>query len=72
MAANTLTRVGFVMPADAPEGSVWSVKLCTQLGNNGVLLKTTRSVTMDTNFVIGEVEEPTPDDDDDSGQGTFG
>ncbi|HIZ02545.1 MAG TPA: DUF4469 domain-containing protein [Candidatus Bacteroides merdipullorum] len=69
---NTLTRVGFVMPADAPDGSVWSVKLCTQLGNNGIPLKAARSVTMDTNFVIGEVEEPTPEDDDDSGQGTFG
>ena len=70
---NTLTRVGFVMPADAPEGSVWSVKLCTQLGNNGNLLKASRTVTMNDNFVIGEVAAPTPGEGgDDDGQGTFG
>ena len=72
---NTRTRVGFVMPADAPQGSVWSVTLCTQLANDGhYLLKKTRTVTMDTNFVVGEVSESIPggEDDDDSGQGTFG
>ena len=73
---NTLTRVGFVMPADAPEGSVWSVKLCTQLASGGNhLLKNARTVTMDDNFVIGEVSENLPgsgEDGDDSGQGTFG
>lgn len=52
---NTKTQVGFIMPADAPEGSVWSVKLCTQLSNNGVtLLKEPRTVVMDTDFVVGE------------------
>ena len=52
---NTKTQVGFIMPADAPEGSVWSVKLCTQLSNNGVtLLKEPRTVVMDSDFVVGE------------------
>lgn len=31
---NTPTQVGFVMPASAEEGSVWQVKLCTQIGAN--------------------------------------
>lgn len=71
---NTRTRVGFVMPADAPQGSVWSVTLCTQLGSNGAgLLKTPRTAVMSTNFVVGEVSETVPGgEDDDSGQGTFG
>ena len=70
---NTATKVGFVMPASAPEGSVWSIKLCTQLGSGGTLLKSPRSVVMDTDFVVGEVTSTVPgEDDDDSGQGTFG
>lgn len=70
---NTATKVGFVMPASAPEGSVWSVKLCTQLGNSGTPVKTPRTVVMDTDFVVGEVSSTLPgEDDDDSGQGTFG
>ena len=70
---NTATKVGFVMPASAPEGSVWSIKLCTQLGNSGTLLKAPRTVVMDTDFVVGEVTSTLPgESDDDSGQGTFG
>lgn len=70
---NTATKVGFVMPASAPEGSVWSIKLCTQLGSGGTLLKSPRAVVMDTDFVVGEVTSTVPgEDDDDSGQGTFG
>ena len=61
------------MPASAPEGSVWSIKLCTQLGSGGTLLKSPRTVVMDTDFVVGEVTSTVPgEDDDDSGQGTFG
>lgn len=72
---NTRTRVGFVMPADAPQGSVWSVTLCTQLGTDGHrLLKEARTVTMDNDFVVGEVGTTTPggEEDEESGQGTFG
>lgn len=72
---NVSTQLGFVLPADVPEGSVWSVKICTQLSNNGSrLLKETRTVIMDTNFVVGEeaTDIPGGDDDDDSGQGTLG
>ena len=70
---NTATKVGFVMPASAPEGSVWSIKLCTQLGSGGTLLKSPRTVVMDTDFVVGEVTSTVPGEDgDDSGQGTFG
>ena len=73
---NTNSRVGFVMPADAPEGSVWSVKLCTQLSSNGnSLLKSPRTVTMDTNFVVGEVTTPTPGTgggEEEGEEGTYG
>lgn len=55
---NTPTQVGFVMPAGAAEGSVWSVKLCTQLSGNGKdVLKEPRTVTMADYFVVGEVSE---------------
>lgn len=58
---NTLTQVGFVLPADAPQGSVWSVSLCTQLGSNGTaLLKTLRKVEMAVTFVVGEVNPDVP------------
>lgn len=58
---NTPTQVGFVMPAGAEEGSVWQVKLCTQLGSNGAqLLKEPRTVTMDDNFVVGQPAEDVP------------
>ena len=70
---NTATKVGFVMPASAPEGSVWSIKQCTQLGKSSTLLKAPRTVVMDTDFVVGEVTSTLPgESDDDSGQGTFG
>lgn len=74
---NTLTRIGFVMPADAPQGSVWSVKLCTRLGADGThVLKSPRTVTMDSNFVVGEVEDPTPGGgtggSEDGDEGSFG
>lgn len=58
---NTPSKVGFVMPASAPEGSVWGIKLCTQFSNNGsTLLKAPRTVEMDDTFVVGEVSAPTP------------
>ena len=58
---NTPTQVGFVMPTGAEEGSVWQVKLCTQLGSNGAqLLKEPRTVTMDDNFVVGQPAEDVP------------
>ena len=74
---NTNTRVGFVLPHDAPEGSVWSVTLCTQLAADGhYLLKTPRTTTMDTNFVVGEVSAPLPGggggDDEDDGDHQLG
>lgn len=58
---NTPTQVGFVMPASAEEGSVWQVKLCTQIGaNSSQLLKEPRTVVMDNNFVVGQPAEETP------------
>lgn len=63
---NTPTQVGFVMPASATKGSVWQVTLCTQLGNNGVMLKEPRTVVMDNTFVVGETTIP------DSGGGDGG
>lgn len=58
---NTPTQVGFVMPAGAEEGSVWQVKLCTQLSTkNSQLLKEPRTVVMDDNFVVGQPVEDVP------------
>lgn len=57
---NTPTQVGFVLPASAPEGSVWTVKLCTQLGSNRSLLKSPRTVEMPSFFVVGEVTPDVP------------
>lgn len=53
---NTATQVGFIMPASAAEGSVWSVTLCTQLGATNELLKEPRTVTMADYFVVGKTE----------------
>lgn len=51
---NTPSQVGFVMPADAEEGSVWQLTLCTQLsGNSRQMLKEPRTVVMDDTFVVG-------------------
>ena len=62
---NTATQVGFVLPATAVDGSVWSVTLCTQLGSNGAaLLKEPRTAMMSGNFVVGDVSD-TPGGDDD-------
>lgn len=72
---NTPTKVGFVMPATAPEGSVWSVKLCTQLGSNSsALLKNPRTVEMDDPFVVGEISGPVPGGGggEDEGGSSFG
>lgn len=73
---NTATRVGFVLPHDVPESSVWSVKLCTLLGNSGQPLKTPRTTTMDNNFVVGEVSQTPPvsggDDGEDDGDHQLG
>lgn len=51
---NTATRVGFVLPPLIPEGSIWSVKLCTQLGSGNSLLKVPRTGIMDSFFIVGE------------------
>ena len=79
---NTPSKVGFVLPASVPEGSVWSVKLCTQLSSNGsLLLKEPRTVEMDDTFVVGEVSTPSTggggtgtggDDSDTGSDGSFG
>lgn len=66
---NTPTQVGFVLPASAPDGSVWTVKLCTQLGNNRNLLKSPRTAVMDSYFVVGEVNPDVPVTPDQPGEG---
>ena len=67
---NLPSKVGFVLPASAPEGSVWSVKLCTRLSSNGTtVLKEPRTVEMDGTFVVGEVSEPTPGGGSQGGSG---
>lgn len=65
---NTPTQVGFVLPATAADGSVWSVTLCTQLGSNGAaLLKEPRTGMMLGNFVVGDVAD-TPGGGDSGGE----
>ena len=47
-----------MLPATVPDGSVWSVMLCTQLGGNGSsLVKEPRTATMSDNFVVGDVAD---------------
>lgn len=65
---NTPTQVGFIMPSSVPQGSVWSVQLCTQLASNGSkFLKTARTATMDDYFVVGETNK-TPGGDSNSSE----
>lgn len=55
---NTATQVGFVLPTEAADGSVWSVTLCTQLGSNGTAqLNEPRTGMMSGSFVVGDVAE---------------
>ncbi len=55
---NTTTRVGFVMPASAPEESEWEITLCTQIGANGsAMLKEPRTAVLPDTFVVGETTE---------------
>ena len=70
---NTKTKVGFVMPADAPEGSVWEVKICTQLSSNGSqLLKTPRTAVMEDYFVVGQTSTVEPEEPEDPETGGGG
>lgn len=63
---NTGTRVGFVMPTDAPDGSIWQVKICTQLGSNSSnLLKTPRTAVMEDYFVVGQTSTVEPEEPED-------
>ena len=57
---NTSGQVGFIMPASATEGSIWSVTLCTQLGASGSMLKSVRTVTVDDFFIVGQTTTPEP------------
>lgn len=70
---NTPSQVGFVMPASAAEGSVWSVTLCTQLGASGEELKAPRTATMADFFVVGQTTVTPPGGDggseEDDGEG---
>ena len=54
---NTPTQIGFVLPTTVTDGSVWSVTVCTQLGNNNALLKEPRTTIMSDNFIVGDVAE---------------
>ena len=78
LSPNTKTRVGFVMPASAPDQSEWEVSLRTQLASDGkTLLKEARTSVMPDTFFVGQTSSTTPggsgsgsggdDDDDQSG-----
>lgn len=70
---NTASKIGFIMPASATSGSEWSLKICTQLSSGGTLLKSPRTVVMDSTFVVGEPSAVTPGEEEgNTGQGTFG
>ena len=69
LSPNTSTRVGFVMPASAPDQSEWEVTLCTQLSSDGrSMLKEARTAVMPDTFVVGEVSAPTPGGGDEGGE----
>lgn len=50
---NTISRVGFVMPASATAGSEWSVTLRTQLINSNKAIQSVYSVTTTDLVVVG-------------------
>lgn len=70
---NTRSKVGFIMPADAPDGSQWEVKICTQLSTNGSkLLKTPRTAVMEDYFVVGQTSTVEPEEPEDPETGGGG
>ena len=71
LSPNTPTRVGFVMPASAPDQSEWEVTLCTQLASDGqTLLKEARTSVMPDTFFVGQMSTPsTPGGDEEEEDG---
>lgn len=60
---NTSMRVGFVMPASAPDQSEWEVALCSQLASDGhTLLKEARTAVMPDTFIVGQQSSSGGDD----------
>lgn len=60
---NTSMRVGFVMPASAPDQSEWEVTLCSQLASDGhTLLKEARTAVMPDTFIVGQQSSSGGDD----------
>lgn len=60
---NTSMRVGFVMPASAPDQSEWEVTLCSQLASDGhTLLKEARTAVMPDTFIVGKQSSSGGDD----------
>lgn len=60
---NTSMRVGFVMPASAPDQSEWEVILCSQLASDGhTLLKEARTAVMPDTFIVGQQSSSGGDD----------
>lgn len=60
---NTSMRVGFVMPASAPDQSEWEVTLCSQLASDGhTLLKGARTAVMPDTFIVGQQSSSGGDD----------
>lgn len=60
---NTSMRVGFVMPASAPDQSEWEVTLCSQLSSDGrTLLKEARTAVMPDTFIVGQQSNSGGDD----------
>ena len=70
LSPNTPTRVGFVMPASAPDQSEWEVTLRTQLGADGkTLLKEARTSVMPDTFFVGQTSSTTPGGDEEEEDG---
>lgn len=60
---NTSMRVGFVMPASAPNQSEWEVTLCSQLASDGhTLLKEARTAVIPDTFIVGQQSSSGGDD----------
>ena len=78
---NEPSRLIFVLPAQVTDG-LWTVSVTTQYSNGRYMLKEPRTYVLDTPLGVGSAYvdpgqgsgtvTPGGDDDDDSGQGTFG
>ena len=72
LAINSPSRLMFSIPAGLAEGT-YRLRVETYFSNPSTRLKTSRVIDYDQDLYVGQAPATTPgEDDDDSGQGTFG